>query len=149
MKSLSLLFIVFSLAVFGQDKSKILGNWVIYKVDIGEICIDQDKETIEKSFTDKYRGLRDSALSVNMVVGTLKNLIGTEYNFRSDNTFSQFNHNSRKIKEGEYKYVAKSIWATISNTKQEYLVLNCENDKLVLQLEVSVTVKAKVTMRRL
>lgn len=136
--------LIFLSPLHAQTIQDVLGIWEIYKVDIGDVSVDEKGTHISTQFTDKLIGQKDSALSVNLLVGTLKNLLGMEYSFKVNDELSQYNPSNRKIRKGKYSYNNKMIKAVINNITEEYKIISVDKKYLILEIHINEATNAEV-----
>lgn len=132
---------------FSQSKPDFLGVWEIYKVDVGDAYVDQKEERVSETYRNKLKGQKDSALTINLFMGTLKNLMGMEYHFKENEEMSQYNPNNRKTRNGKYSYANHIIKASITHTVEEYKIVFLDKTSMVLEIKLSDTTKAQVYLK--
>lgn len=133
---------------FSQSKSEILGRWEIVKVDIGEVWVDKNNQFVSKPYCDRFIGKKDSALAINLMMGAIKNMIGMEYNFKNETELTEYNPNSRQMKNGKYSYINNIIKATINSIIEEYKIISLDKESMVLEIGVNNSDKAKVYLTK-
>ncbi|HTF81412.1 MAG TPA: hypothetical protein VL947_06800 [Cytophagales bacterium] len=132
---------------YSQSKLEILGRWEIYKIDMGDMYVDEHKEYVSDTFSNKLKGKKDSALSINLLLGTLKNLMGVEYNFKPNEEVSQYNPNSRVMRNGKYKLIKEIIKTTISNVVEDYKIVSLNKEHMVLEIKIADATKAQIYLK--
>lgn len=136
-----------STSSFSQTKPDFLGVWEIYKVDVGDAYVDQQEERVSESYRNKFRGHQDSALAINLFMGTLKNLIGMEYHFKENEEMTQYNPNNRKTRSGKYSYANHIIKASITHMVEEYKIISVNKTAMVLEIKIGDANTAQVYLK--
>lgn len=144
-----IVFLLSIVAIYSQTNHPFLiGEWEIVKVDVGDVSIDNSHESVSSSYSNKLKGNPDSVLITNLLLGSIKNLIGIVYTFDIHNKLSQFYPKSRNIKEFTYKHVNNSIIFNSNEGNEKYTILSLKEQEMLLKYSLSKDTEAIIYLKK-